>query len=196
MTRVALTFDAEHPSRPARPGNAERLLDVLERERVRATFFVQGRWATAYPEVARRIAAAGHVVGNHSRSHAPMTALTDDGIRRSVRECERIVGRITGADTRPWFRCPYGEGAHDARVLGVLDGLGYRNVHWDVDTRDWDEERGGAEVAAAALAAVEGAADAAVVLLHTWPDATVAAIEPAIGALRQADAELVAVDAL
>jgi peptidoglycan-N-acetylglucosamine deacetylase len=196
MTRVALTFDAEHPSRPARPGNAERLLDVLERERVRATFFVEGRWATAYPEIARRIGAAGHLVGNHSRSHAPMTALTDEGIRRSVGECERIVERITGAHSRPWFRCPYGEGADDSRVLGVLDGLGYRNVHWDVDTRDWDDERGGAEVAAAALAAADGAADSAVVLLHTWPDATVAAIEPAITGLRQAGAELVAVDAL
>jgi len=50
--RVALTFDAEHPDRPARPGNDERLLDALAAAGVRATFFVQGRWAEAYPAVA------------------------------------------------------------------------------------------------------------------------------------------------
>ena len=52
--RVALTFDAEHPDRPSAPGVQERLLDSLRRLEVRATFFVQGRWAEAYPLTARR----------------------------------------------------------------------------------------------------------------------------------------------
>jgi peptidoglycan/xylan/chitin deacetylase (PgdA/CDA1 family) len=64
--RVALTFDAEHPDRPARSGNDLRLLDALARLDVRSTVFIQGRWAEAYPAVARRIATDGHLVGHHS----------------------------------------------------------------------------------------------------------------------------------
>ena len=53
--RVALTFDAEHPDRPSTPGVQERLLDLLARDAVASTFFIQGRWAEAYPATARRI---------------------------------------------------------------------------------------------------------------------------------------------
>ena len=55
--RVALTFDAEHPDRPHRPGVQEGILDVLRDRSVRATFFLQGRWVEAFPETARRVAA-------------------------------------------------------------------------------------------------------------------------------------------
>src|SRR6478735_8977445 len=56
-TQVALTFDAEHPDRSwCPPGAAERILDVLAGAGIRATFFVQGRWAEAHPATARRIA--------------------------------------------------------------------------------------------------------------------------------------------
>jgi len=64
--RIALTVDTEHPDHPAAPGNLERQLDELERRGVRATLFVQGRWAAANPGPARRIAEAGHVIGNLS----------------------------------------------------------------------------------------------------------------------------------
>jgi DNA-binding transcriptional regulator YhcF (GntR family) len=64
--RVALTFDAEHPDRPTSTGVTERLLELLERLAVPATFFVQGRWAEACPGTARRIVEGGHAVGSHS----------------------------------------------------------------------------------------------------------------------------------
>jgi len=77
--RVALTFDAEHPDRPTAPGVAEVILTILERASVRATFFVQGRWAEAYPDTARRIGRAGHLVGNHSHYHARMPLFSPAG---------------------------------------------------------------------------------------------------------------------
>ena len=87
--RVALTFDAEHPDRPwCPPGNAERVLDTLRDRGVRATIFVQGRWAEAYPATARRIADEGHLVGHHSHYHARMPLLLEAGFlagpRRAV----------------------------------------------------------------------------------------------------------------
>ena len=57
--QVALTFDAEHPSRSGTdPGTADAILDALAEAQVRGTFFIQGRWASAFPRLARRIAAA------------------------------------------------------------------------------------------------------------------------------------------
>src|SRR5438874_2503519 len=109
--RTALTFDAEHPSRSkCPPGNHDLLLDTLEALATPATFFVQGRWATAYPQTARRIAAGRHPMGNHSNHHAPMTLLSDDGIREDIQEAERRIRSVAGADPRPWFRCPFGRG--------------------------------------------------------------------------------------
>ena len=88
--RVALTFDAEHPDRPTRPGVAEGLLDLLAAEQIQATFFIQGRWAEAYPTTAARIAADGHLVGNHSHYHARMTLLSESGFDTDVRDAERL----------------------------------------------------------------------------------------------------------
>ncbi|MDX6545593.1 MAG: peptidoglycan-N-acetylmuramic acid deacetylase, partial [Gaiellales bacterium] len=131
--RVALTIDTEHPDHPAGAENPTRVLDALAAANARASFFVQGRWAAANPALARRIAEQGHLIGNHSNSHAPMDMLTDEGIRDSLRKAEDAIESATGVSPRPWFRCPYGQGDDDPRVLEVLAGLGYRNVGWDVD---------------------------------------------------------------
>ena len=83
--RLALTFDAEHPDRrQCPPGVAERMLAILDRERGPATFFLQGRWVTAYPQLAQAIVAAGHLVGNHSHSHAPLMDLSDAGLSADI----------------------------------------------------------------------------------------------------------------
>ena len=85
-----------------------------------ATFFVQGRWAQAEPATARRIADDGHLIGNHSHYHARMTLLSDDGIRTDVEEADAAVSEATGVPTPPWFRCPFGDGHDDPRILGLL----------------------------------------------------------------------------
>jgi peptidoglycan-N-acetylmuramic acid deacetylase len=195
--RVALTFDAEHPDRPAHAdGNAERILDLLGRTGVRATFFVQSRWAEANPATARRIADDGHLVGNHSAFHARMTLFSDDGLRTDIREAEATIARITGVDPVPWFRCPFGDGRDDPRVLRVLEELGYRNVHWDVEAFDWEPDRGPDEVALETVKGSLAHGDGAVVLLHTWPDSTARGLEGAIGELTRSGMSFATVDEL
>ncbi|MGH2654692.1 MAG: polysaccharide deacetylase family protein, partial [Actinomycetota bacterium] len=94
--RVAITFDAEHPDRPVgRPGVEEDLLSLLEGRGVRATFFLQGRWVEAYPDVAARIAEAGHLVGSHSHFHARMPLLTDEGLRADIVQADRAIREAT-----------------------------------------------------------------------------------------------------
>jgi peptidoglycan-N-acetylglucosamine deacetylase len=197
MTRVALTFDAEHPDRPEHsPGNAERILDLLGEASVRATFFVQSRWAEANPSIARRIADDGHLIGNHSAFHARMTLFSDDGLRTDVREAGTTIAEITGADPLPWFRCPFGDGRDDPRVLGILADLGYRNVHWHVEAFDWEPRRTAAEVARETVQGALAHGDGAVVLLHTWPDSTAHGLKDAIDGLARSDASFLAVDEL
>src|SRR5213080_4206209 len=128
--RVALTFDTEFPGRPTVAGVEDRLLASLAAEDIRATFFLQGRWVRANPDQARRIADAGHLIANHSNFHAPMDGLTDDVLRRDVSKAEQTILATTGAHPKPWFRCPFGAGMHDDRVLTALDELGYRHVGW------------------------------------------------------------------
>ncbi|HEY2788873.1 MAG TPA: polysaccharide deacetylase family protein [Gaiellales bacterium] len=192
--RIALTFDTEHWSHPSAADVQDRILDVLEGAGVRATFFLQGRWATAYPDCARRIAAAGHLVGNHSHHHAPMDALTDAGIEGDVRKAEAAIRELAGVDPRPWFRCPFGYGHDDPRVLAALERAGYRNQHWDVEPDDWRPERTPADLARLVIDGALAHGDGAVVLLHSWPPATIAALPAILIGLREGGARLVRLD--
>jgi peptidoglycan-N-acetylglucosamine deacetylase len=194
---VALTFDAEHPDRPAHVADgADLILDVLAGAGARATFFVQGRWALAEPARAARIGAEGHLVGNHSFFHARMPDLTDEGIRADVLDAHAAVAEATGASLRPWFRSPFGAGRDDRRVRSVLAEVGYRDVGWHVAAEDWEPWRTGPDVARDVLAGVDVGADASVVLLHTWPAATVEGLPAILEGLAERGARIVGVDEL
>ena len=126
----------------------------------------------ANPELARRIAAAGHLIANHSNFHAPMDGLDDELLRRDVRKAEDTIRATTGVDPKPWFRCPFGAGMDDERVLAALEQLGYRHVGWDADPEDWNEEHGADEIERLVLQGVRARDGDTIVLLHGWPMAT------------------------
>jgi peptidoglycan/xylan/chitin deacetylase (PgdA/CDA1 family) len=194
--RVALTFDAEHPDRPADDGNAERLLDAIAEAGIRATFFVQGRWAEAYPATARRIGQDGHLVGSHSHYHARMPLLSAAGLATDVRDAEAAILEHVGVDPRPWFRCPFGAGGDDVKLIGRLEALGYREVGWDVSAEDWEPTNSAADVESTVVSGVTACGDGAVVLQHTWPNQTLAALPRIVAALRERGATFVGVDEL
>jgi peptidoglycan/xylan/chitin deacetylase (PgdA/CDA1 family) len=194
--RVALTFDAEHPDRPSTPGVQERLLELLDHHRVRASFFVQGRWAEAYPRTAAGIREGGHLVGNHSHYHARMPLLNARGLRSDIAEAGRHVLEATGIDPRPWFRCPFGAGVEDQRVQRFIREAGYRHVGWHVAGLDWPAERTGTEVEEAVVRGAIQHGDGCVVLLHTWPDRTEQALGGIVRRLHDAGATFVRIDEL
>ena len=194
--QVALTFDAEHPDRSwCPPGTAERILDVLAGAGIPATFFVQGRWAEAYPATARRIADEGHLVGNHSHHHARSPLFSDRGLREDVDAARDAIVRATGRDPRPWFRCPFGDGADDPRVLAVIAAAGYRHVGWHVEVEDWEPARTPEAIASDAVGGIRQHGDGAVLLLHTWPGGTVEALPLMLKDLHEGT-RFVTVDAL
>jgi peptidoglycan-N-acetylglucosamine deacetylase len=195
--KIALTFDAEHPDRPhCPPGVAERIVAILQKARVRATFFLQGRWVEAYPHIARDIANSGHRIGNHSFYHAHVALLCDEGLIRDIAAAEEAIRAVSGADPKPWFRCPWGEGGHDARVLRVLANLGYRHVGWDVQAGECEVDRTPREIGDTVVNGVLAVGDNATILLHTWAASVPAALPAIIRRLWEAGAEFLTVDEL
>jgi peptidoglycan-N-acetylglucosamine deacetylase len=152
MNRPRLTFD----DGPA--DDTQRLLDLLARHRTLATFFLIGQRVEARNELARRIAAEGHAIGNHSWSHPDLTTLARDALRSELERTSDAIERVVGA--RPaLFRPPYG--FFNDQVQEVASALGMRMLLWDVDTADY--ERPGVDSIAAAI---EAASADAVVLMH------------------------------
>lgn len=193
--RVALTFDVEHPDRPTVTGVTERLMEILERDRVHATTFIQGRWAEAYPALASAIARAGHRVGNHSFYHARMPLFSSKGFSTDVCAADDVLREVCGVDPKPWFRCPFGTGQDDPRVVAQLAALGYRNVGWDVDGYDWDVGDA-AELEERVVRETLAHGDGAVVLQHGWPKRTAEALPSILARLTDAGATFVTVDEL
>jgi peptidoglycan/xylan/chitin deacetylase (PgdA/CDA1 family) len=193
--RVALTFDTEHPDRPCTERALRLILSTLADAGAPATFFVQGRWTRSSPDEARRIASAGHLIGNHSHHHAPMDSFTEAGFRADVSEAEAMIREVTGVDPRPWFRCPFGAGMDDPEVLRRLEEMGYVHVGWDVDPRDWHEGSDAESVTRRVLEGIRALEDS-VVLLHSWPDSTGEALPRILSGLAAEGAELVDVATL
>jgi peptidoglycan/xylan/chitin deacetylase (PgdA/CDA1 family) len=127
--RVFLTFD-DGPVR----GNTGRVLNVLARHGVEATFFVLGRQARWYPRLVRREYTEGHSVQNHTYTHTDLTTLSNAGIRRELRRTNRAI-RAAGVPRPYRFRPPYG--ATNSRVKRVGASLGLTQTLWSVDPRDW-----------------------------------------------------------
>ncbi|MBL1103309.1 polysaccharide deacetylase family protein [Streptomyces sp. 5-8] len=152
--QVALTFD-DGPD----PVHTRRILEILDRYGVRATFFCVGHHVAALPDEVRRIAAAGHELGNHSWSHPFLPDLTPDQLREQLDRTTEAVARVTG-EAPALFRPPYG--ALTPEVLAALDGHPTTMTLWDVDSRDW--ARPGPERIAATV--LEGAGPGSVVLMH------------------------------
>ncbi|MFN3180152.1 MAG: polysaccharide deacetylase family protein [Thermus sp.] len=126
---VALTFDdAPHPL------FTPLLLDLLRREGIRATFFVIGRNAEAYPYFVRDLVAAGYELGNHTYHHLRLPGLEPGEIRRELLLCNQVLEHLTGAPPR-YFRPPGGR--YDRNVLQVARDLGLTTVFWTDDPGDY-----------------------------------------------------------
>lgn len=155
---VALTFDAG-----ANADGVPSILSTLRSTGTPATFFLTGSWTRAYPSWAREIATA-YPVGNHTATHPDLTTLSDAAIRQEIASADLTVRAITGRDTRPWFRFPYG--ARDTRTLGVVGCAGYGAVRWTVDTLGWQGTSGGQTVASVVNRVLSTLRPGQIVLMH------------------------------
>lgn len=128
-SRAVLTFDdGPGPSTPA-------LLDVLAAAGVRATFFVLGANLERRMEIGRRIAREGHVLGNHTYSHARPGELDAAALAAEIARTDALIAEIAGPGTPP-LRLPYGIAGDDPRVP-MIAALGRAHVGWTAAFEDW-----------------------------------------------------------
>jgi peptidoglycan-N-acetylmuramic acid deacetylase len=194
--RVAITIDAEHHDRPTTnpPGNARMLLDLLRDRGVPAAFFVQGRWALAYPHAVQRVVEEGHLLGCHSHWHCAFPNLTDEGIADDLARSRKQLESF--APTDRWFRLPGGVGIRDPRVHAAVGASGYEHVHWTCAGDDWNPNLTAEALVAPVLAQARSSeAGACVPLFHSWPDATTAVLEAVLDEL-QSSVQFVRLDEL
>jgi peptidoglycan/xylan/chitin deacetylase (PgdA/CDA1 family) len=126
---VCLTFDdGPHPE------HTPRLLDVLKEHHLRATFFVVGERAKRYPEIIRRMAAEGHVVGHHSYYHRPPDETSAAALLDEVQQSRSLLGQMLG-ELPDCFRPPHGKVT--AAKLWQLWRAGQTVVLWNQDPRDF-----------------------------------------------------------
>lgn len=151
---VSLTFD-DGPNPRATP----RILDVLQREKVAATFFVLGKHAERWPQLVRRMADEGHQLANHGYWHRKLHRRTPGYVRDDLTRGTEQVERATGVRPRH-FRAPHG--FRSPWVTPIAHSLGQRTVGWSLGV--WDSARPGADEIA--RRAIRGLHAGSILLLH------------------------------
>jgi peptidoglycan/xylan/chitin deacetylase (PgdA/CDA1 family) len=126
---LAFTYD-DGPNEP----HTMRLLEVLARHDVRATFFLIGRYVRQRPDIARELLRAGHGIGNHTFTHPNLIWVSEAELRTQLEDCQKAIEDAIGQ--RPTlFRPPFG--ARRPVTLHVARQLGLQPVMWNVTGWDW-----------------------------------------------------------
>ena len=133
---VALTFD-DGP----REKYLLRVLDILDRYEVKATFFVVGSRVEAEPHLIKEIHDRGHIVANHTMNHLILPELTDFEIAREILDCEALIQNATGEERYLLFRAPGLH--HENRVVEIAQSMGYISVDADATAKDFTGSPGG-----------------------------------------------------
>ncbi len=131
-----LTFD-DGPN----PRTTDRIVRILEQERVPATFFMLGRYVERYPELARSVALRGFGIGNHTHTHTKLTLLGPARTAEEVARAHQAIATHTGI-TPHAFRAPHGY--RNPFLSRALAPFGYRVFGWTFGV--WDTALPGADV--------------------------------------------------
>ena len=167
IKEVALTFD-DGPS----PECTKDLLEGLKERNVKATFFVIGEKAEAYPDLIKKIQDDGHIIGNHSYTHVNLGILSKKDACEQIRKTNDAIYQITGE----YLDC-------QMNMIEVL---------WDVDPRDW-EVQNKEKVVNKVMTDVK---DGDIILLHDGYDSSMLAAFEIIDRLQAQGYEFVTVDKL
>ena len=128
--QIALTYD-DGPNDPW----TLCLLEVLARHDVKATFFMIGQFAAQKPQIARDVASAGHVIGNHTYSHPNLALCSKKELERQITECHRALTDAVGEHSN-LFRPPFG--GRRPQVLRSVRNAGLVPIMWSITGWDWN----------------------------------------------------------
>ena len=152
--KVAISFDCAWGVE-----YTEKLLDVMEKNDVRCTFFAVQFWVEKYPTYASKIVESGHELGTHSRTHSYMSKLSKAEIQDELHSSVEAIKKATG-QTTTLFRAPYGD--YNNLLIETATETGLYTIQWDVDSLDW-KNLSATEIA---MRVINGAKNGSIILCH------------------------------
>ena len=131
---IYLTFDVGYEN-----GNTASILDTLKKHNVSATFFVVGTYIESDPELVKRMAEEGHIVGNHTWHHPDMSQIAAlDTFKKELVDVEDAYREVTGEGMTKFYRPP--QGKYSESNLQMAQGLGYKTFFWSLAYVDWYDD--------------------------------------------------------
>lgn len=129
--QIAISFDAGWGNE-----DTEKLIDILGKNDVKATFFLVGSWVDNYPQSTKALADAGHSIQNHSDSHPYLTQISTDDVKKEILACNKKIKKITGVEP-VLIRPPYGD--YNSAVIDAVESINMYPIQWSVDSLDWKD---------------------------------------------------------
>jgi cellulose synthase/poly-beta-1,6-N-acetylglucosamine synthase-like glycosyltransferase/peptidoglycan/xylan/chitin deacetylase (PgdA/CDA1 family)/uncharacterized protein YxeA len=137
---IAITFD-DGPD----PVITPKILSILKNKNVTATFYVVGSRAAKYPELIKQIISEGHIIGNHSYSHSPLSNLEEKALIEEIKQTQEVIKQITGEYPKlirtPFNDSPYHAKEGDIRIIKTAQNMGLTVSEFDTDPNDWRFDR-------------------------------------------------------
>lgn len=129
---IYLTFDCGYEN-----GNTEAILDALKAHNASATFFVVGHFLESAPDIAKRMVAEGHTVGNHTYHHPDMSSISDmTSFQKEMDDNANLFKEVTGQEMTKYYRPP--QGKYSTENLKMAKELGYNTFFWSLAYVDWN----------------------------------------------------------
>ncbi len=167
----------------------DKLLEIMQEEDVKCTFFAVEFWTKKYPEYVKKIVSFGHEMGTHSATHPYMSKLNKEAIKKELESSINQIERITGQKVE-LFRPPYGD--YSDSVIESAKDMGLFTIQWDVDSLDW-KNLSASEIE---KRVVERVKEGSIVLFHNNGLHTAEALPSIIKSLKQKGFEFVKISEL
>ncbi|MDC3416353.1 polysaccharide deacetylase family protein [Aquibacillus salsiterrae] len=114
--------------------NIPSILSTLKKQKVKATFFIEGKWASKNTKLVKMILEEGHLIGNHAYDHPDMNRLSKEENRKQIARTNEILEAITNEKPK-WFAPP--SGSFNNGVVEAASEMEMETILWSVDTIDW-----------------------------------------------------------
>ena len=137
----------------------DQLLETMEKNDIRCTFFAVQFWVEKYPSYVQKIIAAGHEMGTHSRTHSYMSKQSEAEIKDELTTSSQAIEKLTGQKVT-LFRPPYGD--YDNALIDTCLSMGIYPIQWDVDSLDW-KNLSATEIA---MRVINGVKPGSIILCH------------------------------
>lgn len=132
--KVFLTFDCGYEL-----GYTPAILDILQRQQIKAAFFITGHYIESQPELVKRMQAEGHLVCNHTWNHPDLSTIGQDKLKQEINRLDQTYQELTGVTMDKYIRPPMGN--YSFNSLKWTAELGYTSVFWSMAWKDWDPQQ-------------------------------------------------------